>query len=64
MASSTKGVSAGLARASRSPVVFIELPNTQHSFDIFASVRSRTVAGAAEAFLNWALFDPGRVGRP
>jgi acetyl esterase/lipase len=47
-------VAEALARASQSPVVFIELPHTQHSFDRFASVRSRMAADAAEAFLNWA----------
>ena len=52
---STHRVAAGLSRTSRSPVVFIELPHTQHSFDLFASVRSRMAAAAAEAFLNWAL---------
>jgi acetyl esterase/lipase len=52
---STHRVAADLCRTSRSPVVFIELPDTQHSFDLFASVRSRMAAAAAEAFLNWAL---------
>jgi acetyl esterase/lipase len=43
-----------LGAASQSPVVFIGLPHTQHSFDRFASVRARMAADAAEAFLNWA----------
>lgn len=51
----THGVSDVLGRTSRSPVIFVELPHTQHSFDFFASVRSRMAADAAEAFLNWAL---------
>lgn len=42
-----------LARRSKKPVVFAELPDTQHSFDIFHSLRSDMVANAAEAFLNW-----------
>lgn len=51
---STRGIAATLGRTSRRPVVFIELPHTQHNFDLFASVRCRTAAAAAEAFLNWA----------
>lgn len=42
-----------LRSASRSPVVYAELPNTQHAFDYLASVRARATADAAEAFLAW-----------
>lgn len=56
--SSTQAVAASIRGMSRSPVVFVELPHAQHSFDRFASVRSRMVAAAAEAFLNWALLRP------
>jgi acetyl esterase/lipase len=56
-ASSAHAVAGVIRRASRNPVVVVELPHTQHSFDRFASVRSRTAADAAEAFLDWALFD-------
>jgi len=52
--SSTRAVAATLRSASHNPVVFIELPSAQHSFDFFASVRARSAADAAEAFLNWA----------
>ncbi|PYI64373.1 esterase [Arthrobacter livingstonensis] len=51
---STRAVAATLRSPSHCPVVFIELPHSQHSFDFFASVRARSVADAAEAFLNWA----------
>ncbi len=53
--SSTRAVAEAVRRISSSPVVFVELPHTQHSFDRFASARSRMAAAAAEAFLRWAL---------
>ena len=56
--SSTRAVAAAIRGKSCSPVVFIELPHTQHSFDRFASVRSRMAAATAEAFLNWAMHRP------
>jgi acetyl esterase/lipase len=43
-----------LRAGSNSPVVYAELPDTQHSFDLFASVRSRVAADAVEGFLAWA----------
>jgi acetyl esterase/lipase len=52
--SSTRAVAATLRRVSRCPVVFVELPHAQHSFDFFASVRARLTADAVEAFLDWA----------
>ncbi|MCL6735889.1 alpha/beta hydrolase [Streptomyces neyagawaensis] len=51
---SAQAVAAALRQVSRRPVVFVELPYTQHDFDFFASVRSRVTADAIEAFLNWA----------
>lgn len=54
-ATDTRVIAARLRGVSRSPVVYIELPHTQHSFDLFASVRARTVADAVEVFLNWNL---------
>ena len=39
---------------SAAPVIYAELPDTQHSFDLFASVRARAAANAIEAFLGWA----------
>jgi dipeptidyl aminopeptidase/acylaminoacyl peptidase len=53
--SSAQAVATVIRRRSGSPVVFVELPQTQHSFDRFASVRSRMVAAGAGAFLEWAL---------
>jgi acetyl esterase/lipase len=53
--SSARAVAAAIGRTSGSPVVFVELPQAQHSFDRFASVRSRMVAAGAAAFLDWAL---------
>ena len=50
-----RAVAARLGQVSRSPVVFIELPHAQHSFDRFASIRARVAADAATAFLTWAL---------
>ncbi len=60
--SSAQAVAAVIRRASRSPVVFVELPQAQHSFDLFASVRSRTVAAGVEAFLDWALIGLAEAG--
>ncbi|MCR2824419.1 hypothetical protein [Microbacterium sp. zg.Y909] len=37
---------------SAAPVIYAELPDTQHSFDLFASVRARAEANAIEAFLG------------
>lgn len=48
-----RSVAATLRTASRSPVVWAELPDAQHSFDFFASVRARLVADEVEAFLDW-----------
>nr|WP_246233039.1 alpha/beta hydrolase [Nakamurella aerolata] len=53
-ASDSRAVAATLSRASENPVVFVELPHTQHSFDRFASVRSRAVADTSASFLDWA----------
>ncbi len=55
---SAQAVAATIRRASRSPVVFVALPHTQHSFDRFGSVRARMAAAAAEAFLDWVLHRP------
>jgi len=49
-----RSVAASLRSVSRSPVVYAELPDTQHDFDFFASVRARLAANAIEAFLGWA----------
>ena len=49
-----RSVADGLRTTSNSPVVYAELPETQHGFDLFASVRARVAADAVEAFLVWA----------
>ncbi|WP_457100194.1 alpha/beta hydrolase [Microbacterium sp. P5_E9] len=49
-----RSVAAELQSVSRSPVVYAELPDTQHGFDLFASVRARVAANAIEQFMGWA----------
>lgn len=46
-------VADSLTSVSESPVVYVELPDTQHGFDLFASVRARFAADAVESFLEW-----------
>lgn len=46
-------VADSLRSVSESPVVYVELPDTQHGFDFFASVRSRFAADTIESFLDW-----------
>lgn len=48
-----RSVDASLRSASMSPVVYAELPDTQHGFDLFASVRARIAASTIEEFLMW-----------
>lgn len=52
-----RSVAIALREVSRSPVVWVELPHTQHSFDFFGSVRARMTAEAIEVFLE-RLSDP------
>ena len=60
-----RSVAATLHATSKSPVVYAELPDTQHSFDLFASVRARVTANAIEAFLSWARIPtPNQSKRP
>lgn len=42
-----------MRRISRSPVVQVELPGAQHTFDYFHSVRSDALANATLSFLKW-----------
>ena len=49
-----RSVVAALRAVSNAPVVYAELPSTQHDFDFFASVRARVAANAVESFLDWA----------
>lgn len=60
--SAVRSVVETLRRASRQPVVCAELPGAQHDFDFFASLRARSVADAAEAFLAW--IRSSRTGSP
>src|SRR5439155_870464 len=43
---------ARLREASRQPVVYVELPGTQHAFDVFLSIRSAAVVRAVERFAD------------
>lgn len=54
---------AGLAAASAQQVIWCELPDAQHSFDYFASVRARAVADVIEAFAAWARAQQAGSGR-
>jgi acetyl esterase/lipase len=50
-----------LAATSRQPVVWSEMPDAQHSFDFFASLRARLVADRIEAFTAWVRSHEARV---
>ncbi len=39
---------------SKAPVVFVELPGTQHNFDFFHSLRCQAVVDGLHAFADWA----------
>jgi acetyl esterase/lipase len=42
-----------LRGTSSNPVVYAELPGTQHGFDLFSSRRMETILAAIEAFAAW-----------
>jgi acetyl esterase/lipase len=44
-----------LRDVSANPVVYVELPGAQHSFDVFHSVRFDTLVEGIEAFTAWVL---------
>ncbi len=44
---------ARLREVSRNTVTYLELPGTQHAFEIFGSIRSRHVIKAVERWLSW-----------
>ena len=44
---------AAMRDVSKSPVVYAELPHTQHGFDIFGSPRAHYAAEAVGQFLSW-----------
>jgi acetyl esterase/lipase len=49
--------------ASANPVVYIELPGAQHSFDLLTSVRFEAVIDGIEAFASIAAADLSRADR-
>ncbi|NJC23726.1 acetyl esterase/lipase [Arthrobacter pigmenti] len=49
----TREFVAELKAASREPVVYMELPDAQHTFDYFNSLRAQLVAERIEAFAGW-----------
>lgn len=49
-----------LGQVSSQPVVYAELPGTQHNFDFFPSLRSRAVNEAVEDFAAWVRSDGNR----
>ncbi|MCR2812895.1 alpha/beta hydrolase [Microbacterium sp. zg.Y1084] len=48
-----RAVADAVRERSAAAVIYAELPDTQHSFDLFASVRARAAANAIEEFLGW-----------
>ena len=49
--------------ASANPVVYVELPGAQHSFDLLTSVRFEAVIDGIEAFASIAAADLSRADR-
>jgi acetyl esterase/lipase len=56
-----RAFAAALRRESSSPVVYAELPEAQHAFDVFYCVRSLLVVQAVEEFSRH-LYESGRSG--
>jgi acetyl esterase/lipase len=50
----TRQFAQALRSVSRNPVIYAELPNATHNFDLFNSVRSLTIARAVEIYGAWA----------
>jgi acetyl esterase/lipase len=44
---------ARLRETSKRTVVYVELPGTQHAFDVFPSIRSQHVVRAIDRYLHW-----------
>lgn len=57
-----------LRRATAGPVVYVELPGAQHSFDLFHSIRFEILVNGIETFAQWVLAtraaDTGQGGGP
>jgi acetyl esterase/lipase len=51
---SARHFAARLAEISKAPVCFAELPQAQHAFEIFHSLRTRHVVAAVDRFLAWS----------
>ncbi len=47
-----------LRRTSRKPVVFVELPGTEHGFDCMHSPRTEQVIDGVQRFLDWVRANP------
>ena len=47
-----------LRRSSRKPVVFLELPGTEHGFDFLHSPRTEAVIDGVHRFLEWTRANP------
>lgn len=50
----TRQFAQALRNVSKNPIVYAELPNATHNFDLLNSVRSLAIARAVEAFGTWA----------
>lgn len=53
-----------LRNVSRAPVVYAELPGTQHAFDVFPSIRTAHVVRAVERFSEYALTRLSPAAKP
>lgn len=42
-----------LRATSEAPVVYVELPGAQHTFDLYHSIRFESVVNGVEAFTAW-----------
>ena len=49
-----------LRKTASNPVVYVELPGAQHSFDLFHSIRFEALIDGIQAFATWALSQPSR----
>ncbi len=50
-----RAFSAALARVSRNPVAYAELPGAQHMFDLLPTVRAAATVAAIDRFLTWVV---------
>src|SRR4029453_4181002 len=51
-------------RVSANPVVYVEAPGGQHSFDLFHSIRFERIIDGIEAFISWVRAHHGPPDRP